>query len=196
MPLPDPAPRKQFHTRQIDMKGYAREDGLWDIEGHMTDVKCYTFNNKWRGDVEPGTPVHDMWMRLTMDDSLTIVDIEAVTDHSPFEMCPLITPNFKRLVGLQIGPGWNLSIRKRVGGIEGCTHLVEMLGPMATVAYQTIKAGGIKRRNKLYGIEPIPKEARDPDAPRKRPGILNTCHAWSTKSPAVKDELPEFYEGE
>ena len=45
MPLSQAAPRKHLHTRAITVQGYARDDGLWDIEGHMTDNKSYTFTN-------------------------------------------------------------------------------------------------------------------------------------------------------
>jgi hypothetical protein len=47
------------------MVGYQREDGMWDIEGHLRDIKGYAFESEWRGKVEEGTPVHDMWIRLT-----------------------------------------------------------------------------------------------------------------------------------
>ena len=39
MPLPNPVPRKLMHTRAIECNGYEREDGLWDIEAHLTDTK-------------------------------------------------------------------------------------------------------------------------------------------------------------
>lgn len=64
MPLSSPAPREHRHTRLLDMRGYRREDGLWDIEGHMTDTKTYQFENEHRGSVMPGTALHDMWIRL------------------------------------------------------------------------------------------------------------------------------------
>ena len=39
MPLPKSAPRKEIHRRSIVMHGYSREDGLYDIEGRITDLK-------------------------------------------------------------------------------------------------------------------------------------------------------------
>jgi hypothetical protein len=42
MPLPSPAvPRTHIHTRRIACEAYEREDGLWDVEANMTDVKTY-----------------------------------------------------------------------------------------------------------------------------------------------------------
>ncbi|MCB2029356.1 MAG: DUF2889 domain-containing protein, partial [Rhodoferax sp.] len=48
------------------------EDGLWDIEATLTDTKAYTWRSADKGDLPPGTPIHDMVIRLTLDDSLTI----------------------------------------------------------------------------------------------------------------------------
>ena len=138
MSLPEAAPRRHVHTRAIDYRGYEREDGMWDIEAHMKDTKTYEFSNKWRGTVPIGEPMHEMLLRVTIDDSFVIRDIYAATEHSPFEMCPSIAPNYKNLIGIQMGPGWRKAIRMKVGGTQGCTHLTELLFPMATVAMQTI----------------------------------------------------------
>ena len=88
-----------------------------------------------------------MWLRVTLDDNLLITNFEAATDASPYSICPDITKNFDRLKGITIGPGWRRLVQSRVGGVHGCTHLVELLGPIATSAYQTIfskKAENIK----------------------------------------------------
>ena len=41
-----PADREPMHRRQIDMRGYLRADGLFDIEGHLLDTKSYGFDNE------------------------------------------------------------------------------------------------------------------------------------------------------
>jgi hypothetical protein len=204
MPLSPAVAREPFHTRQITLNGYHRADGLWDIEAHLTDVKAYAFDNAWRGRVEPGVPVHEMWLRLTVDDSFTVQAVEAVTDHSPFEMCPAIVGNFQRIIGLKIGPGWTKAVKARVGGTHGCTHLVELLGPVATVAFQTIAPGkarlkALKRGEDGGVIEPTDKDSASPLQPgfgSRRPPILDTCHALASDSPVVAKHYPEFYTGE
>lgn len=189
MPLPEPSPRKHVHTRAIDYRGYEREDGLWDIEAHMTDKKTYEFTNKWRGTVPIGEPLHEMLLRVTIDDNFEIQDIIAVTDNSPFEMCPSITPNYKSLIGIRMGPGWRKAIRMKVGGVQGCTHLTELLFPMATVAMQTIWPIKSQRRREAQTMEETPKS-------KKRPVVLDTCHAWSTDSPVVKENASDWYTGD
>ena len=183
MPLSPPQPREHMHTRDITCTGYRRADGLWDIEGHLTDTKTYAFTNDERGEVPPGVPVHEMWIRLTVNDALEIKEVEAATDFSPFALCRDVAPNFQRLVGLRIGPGWRKRALEKVGGVEGCTHIVELLAPVATTAFQTIFP--IKSRER-------PAAASSSDKP---PRLLNTCHAFRSDGEKVKELWPKFYDG-
>lgn len=187
MPLSQSQSRKPLHTRDIKMDAYYRDDGLWDIEGHITDVKAYAYSSDSRGEVVPGVPVHDMFIRLTLDGRMSVVDVEVSMDAFPFPMCVDVEPNFKALVGLQIGPGWMKSVRERVGGKHGCTHVVELFGPMATVAFQAIPT------YKRLLNKDKPKPAKD--APRKKPFTLGGCHTWAYDSPVVKRMYPEWYRG-
>ncbi len=183
MPLPAPAPRTLKHTRAIECTGYEREDGLWDIEGHLVDTKTYVHSRRDGGrERQPGDPVHHMWLRLTIDLDLKIHDVEAVTDSSPYETCGNIAVNFKKLVGLTIGPGWRKAIAERVGGVLGCTHLVELLGPVGTTAFQ---ATGRAREA---------HNARKP-ATGKKPYQINSCHTYKDDAPTVLERWPDFYTG-
>jgi hypothetical protein len=182
MPLSESGPRKLIHTRAIECKGYEREDGLWDIEAQLTDTKTYAHLRRHGGtERQPGEPVHHMWLRLTIDLDLHVHDAEAVTDAGPYPYCGNITPNFKSLIGLKIGRGWRREINLRLGGVKGCTHLVELLGPLGTTAYQ---ATG-RARN-----------ARDAaKASTKKPYVLGSCHVYKEDSPAVLERWPQFYTG-
>ncbi len=180
MPLTPAAPREHIHSRDIELKGYHRADGLWDIEAHMRDTKTYDFPNRDRGEIRAGEAIHDMWLRITLDDQYRIRDIEAVTDSGPFHICGDIAPAYRKLIGLTLGPGWRREARQRIGGVHGCTHLYELLGPAATVAYQTM-------------VRATTQKARDPNSP---PRHLDTCHALDRNGPIVKAHYPEFYTGD
>ena len=52
MPLTSPSPRKSLHDREISCTGFHRSDGLWDIEGRLTDKKNYSFEKYKSGWVE------------------------------------------------------------------------------------------------------------------------------------------------
>lgn len=182
MPLSTAAPRRLIHTRAIECRGYERDDGLWDIEAHLTDTKTYRHSRRSGGRArEPGEPVHDMWIRLTIDLDMLIHDAEAATEASPYAQCGDIAPVFKKLVGLRVGPGWRREIAVRLGGTKGCTHLVELLGPLGTTAYQ---ATGRAREARLAG-----------SAAAKHPYQINSCHVYKEDSPAVLERWPQFYTG-
>ena len=173
------APRKLLHHRSVQCYGYKREDGLFDIEGHLVDVKTYPIDDLDRGPINPGEPVHEMWLRLTVDLDLKIVVAEAKTVWGPYSMCGDITPNFKRLEGLSIRSGFSSRVRESLGGTQGCTHLVELLGPIATTAFQTIYPDRA-RRDRAAGI-------------RKRPALIDSCHAWGAGSEMVARRYPEYH---
>lgn len=189
MPLSPPVERELVHDRTVVCRGWRRVDGLWDIEGHLVDTKTYGFPNEYRGFIGPGHPIHDMWLRLTIDGDMTVVAVDAVTDSGPFPICPDITPNFQRLVGLSIGGGWRRAVRERLGGVEGCTHLVELLGPMATTAYQTIFGERSRQRREAEARG----EAPPPETPGRKPALLNSCHAFAETSPVVARIWPDWH---
>ncbi|MCR9257941.1 MAG: DUF2889 domain-containing protein [Alphaproteobacteria bacterium] len=194
MPLSAPEARELIHTREVTCRGYKRADGLWDIEGHLTDVKTYPFDNDFRGTLEPGDPIHEMWVRMTVDDRLTIVAVEAVTDKSPFAICPAITPVFEKLVGLRVGRGFKTALKERVGGVHGCTHLVELFGPLATTAFQTVFP--YKSREAKQAAEQARAEGREPpERPRssRKPPHLDTCHALKSDGEIVARYWPDHF---
>lgn len=190
MPLSAPAARAPIHTRKVTCEGFRRTDGMWDIEGHITDVKSYSFHTDERGHMEPGDPIHQMWMRLTVDDQLTVHAVEAVTEHSPYRACPSITPRFQALIGLRVAPGWTRAVKDRLGGTQGCTHLVELLGPMATTAFQTVFP--ILTREKA---DKAKAEGRSVQDGKERPTLLNMCHIFSSDGEVVRKHWPEHYTG-
>lgn len=181
MPLSEPVAREARHQRAVTCCGYRREDGLWDIEGELRDTKSYPFPNHRGGHVATGEPIHAMAMRLTVDIDLTVRAIEVVSDAVPNPLCRAVLDNFQALVGLTIGPGFLREVRARLGGRQGCTHLVELVGPIATAAFQT-----------LYDT----REARDEGDPdRERPYIIDTCHTLRSDGPVVRKRWPQFYTG-
>jgi hypothetical protein len=189
--LPEPAPREALHSRRYDFRGFRRQDGLYDIEGRMIDTKDYAFPNEWRGIVEPGDPVHDMRIRLTLDERFTVVDIAVVTAASPFSVCADITPAFDALKGATVAKGWSRTLREHFSGAHGCTHHVEMLRAMGTVAFQTIYGyrEKAKRDAGTSQQDGPPTEA----TPGKKPGFIDTCHALASDGEVVRTHWPEFY---
>src|SRR5688572_32742839 len=98
--------REPLHRRSIEIRGYRRADGLFDVEGHLVDTKPFDF--KLAAGLRPaGEPIHDMWLRITVDRELKIVDAAAAMDGVPYVGdCDRIVPDCRKLVGLAIRPGY------------------------------------------------------------------------------------------
>ena len=183
--LSAPSARRPLHTRQVRCQGYIRDDGLFDIEGEITDTKAYSFENHHRGEVKPGEPVHHMRVRITVDNELTIVAAEAVSIYTPYNVCPFGALNFKRLVGLRIGPGYMRKVKERYGRSQGCTHILELMYPLGTTAFQTVYPY-LEYQKQQEGVT---------EGDSMRPGVLlNSCYAFSKHSPVVKHLWPDRYE--
>ena len=183
MPLPESSPRKKMHHRKIDCEGYLRDDGLWDIEAHMIDTRTYDcgYDEDHRdGLIRAGEPVHDMWLRLSIDLDFVIQDALASSDHTPFGICTQAAVEMKSLVGLQIGRGWMKQVRERIGTDRSCTHLMDLLGPIAATAYQTLHMALEEREAKI--------------TKRQKPIILDTCIALASDGDVVRKRWPDFYQ--
>jgi hypothetical protein len=181
MALKRPTRREHIHSREIQCRGFRREDGLWDVEATLQDTKTYSFANRDREGIVAGEPIHRMHVRLTVDDDLTVRAAEAATDAGPFDLCGTITPVFESLKGLRIGPGWRRSVLERMAGTKGCTHLTELLlGPVTTTVLQTVAPSRSRR------------QATSADG--RPPPILDQCHALARTSEVVRQHWPEFYD--
>ena len=177
MPLPIPEVERELtHTRRVRYEGYKRADGRWDIEAHLSDVKNHDYHLK-TGVRRAGQPIHDMWLRLTIDQAFNIVDAIACTDAVPYPGgCEKAAPEYQKLVGLNLLKSFRKQVKLRLGDVRGCTHLTEMLTGMPTAAIQTF-AGE------------MPEERTD----GRKPFQLDQCHALDTGSETVRKWYPKWY---
>lgn len=175
MPLPPPHSRSPEHTRQVSFQGYRRDDGLWDIEAEMKDTKSVVFDLQAEGLWQPGEAIHHLAIRLTVDAKLVIHAVAVAMDSTPHRECPSAAASMQRMVGCTLGAGWRKTIEKHLGGVQGCTHLRELLFNMATVAFQTIQ------------------EVFSSSDPTQPPPHLGRCHSWDFEGPLVARQYPMFY---
>jgi hypothetical protein len=174
MPLPPPdGPRTALHLRQIRIEGFARNDGLWDVEGHLVDQRSHDVPIK--GGIRPaGEPLHQMSLRLTVDGEGTIRAAVATSDAHPIAgVCGAIAPAYARLVGVRVGPGFGRKVRELFPPAGGCTHLTELVIALGT---------GV-----LLTISDVAANASSP------PFTLDGCHALMASGPVVKEIYPRWY---
>ncbi|CAG4889754.1 DUF2889 domain-containing protein [Paraburkholderia saeva] len=169
--------RRSLHTRRIECVGYERSDGLFDIEGSMRDTKSSDADLLFKT-VPAGAPLHDMRIVVTIDSKLVIRHIEAHTNASPSRFCTEINDAYRNLEGLSIGAGFMKEVKSRLTGPKGCTHLTELLGPIATTAIQTLMS--------LRKTPSDPGESVDgKEADRVHP-MADTCYAWRAGGEVVQ----------
>lgn len=175
MPLPPPTcARQASHQRTITVRSYRRTDGLWDIEGHLTDIWPHALKTV-TGTLPAHQPMHEMWLRLTIDGTATIVAAHAVGDAGPYgPACGAIAPDYAQLVGVQVARGYRDAVRRLFGRTAGCTHLNELASVMGSAALQAMW-----------------DDLRGPED--RKPFSIDGCHALSSSGPQVATYFPRWY---
>lgn len=180
MPLSIAKERHEIHHRVIDMVAYERVDGLYDVEAHLVDCKPFEFKRVGAAEPVPaGEPLHDLWVRITIDGGYKVVLIEAASDVTPHAICKGAEETLQVMVGETIGKGWSSKVRERLRGVASCTHLMEMLLPLATTALQGLR-----------GLRKLPGASVDANGV---PLLLNSCYAFDETREVVRMLWPDHH---
>jgi hypothetical protein len=178
MPLSPPAPRQPRHTRAITVEAFARDDGLWDLDACIRDIKAHDIELP-SGRRQAGLPVHDLKLRVTIDRDMVIVDAEAASDAVPYPgFCDTINPSYKKLIGLSLLKHFRLHLKDRLSGVLGCTHLTELAQVLPTAAIQAFADDEMANRTD--------------DSASVRPYELDRCHALRLDGPVVDQYYPRW----
>jgi len=173
--------RRLLHTRQIVCEGFLRDDGLIDVEGTMRDISPRGSDLFFKA-LGAGEDLHRMRVVMTVDADLVIQQLEVHTEAAPTPWCAASNPSYSALAGLKIGPGFTKKVRALVGGNKGCTHLTELLGPLATTAMQALFA--LRREtNNLRTLHAAPGLL-------PKPALADTCQVYRSDGEALKAIWP------
>jgi hypothetical protein len=182
MPLSPPVPRALRHTRAIHVQAYLRDDGLWDLDARITDVKTIAVTLA-SGARPAGQHLHDLNLRITIDRELVIVAAEAASDAVPYAgYCDTIAPAYQSLVGLCLMKGFRAGLKERLSGVLGCTHLTELAQILPTAGLQAFANDVLKTRDG-DGDDLLPH----------RPFQIDKCHALRADGPGVARYYPRWY---
>jgi hypothetical protein len=152
-----------------------------DIEGLLVDTKPIGLELMTKH-VPAGEPIHQMRLRMTVDRERLIVDMQAVSEVTPYHTCVEVASTYQRLIGLRIEPGFTQQVKRLFRGVEGCTHMTELLPAMASTAFQVLWADGDINRV-------------DPQGSTQRSSPLGGCHALRLDGTIVKTYFPDHYKG-
>lgn len=175
-----PATRRPLHRRAFDVQVFARDDGLFDVEASLSDVK--THDVPLAGVIRrAGDPIHEMRLHLTVDASLTVTAATSDTLWMPYTgACDEHGDAYSRLVGLNLMKGFRQAVGERLGGTRGCTHLTELCTLLPTAVIQAMAGSVI--------------DTREGDAAGNPPFQLDRCHALRRDGATVATFYPRWHQ--
>lgn len=179
MSLPAAAPQRQLkHRRQIDVQVFARGDGFWEVDATLHDVK--TLAVPLAGVMRPaGTPIHEMLLRLVINERLDILQAGTQTRWMPYVgICDEHGDAYSQLVGLNLVRGFRQAMLERLGGLRACTHLTELAHVLPTAVLQAFAGDVIDTQD---------------DGGHQRPFQIDRCHALRSDGDAVRMHYPRWY---
>jgi Protein of unknown function (DUF2889) len=180
MPLPTAASDRQLkHTRRIEVQIYARGNGLWEVDAHVSDTRSRDAHMV-TGVLPAGAPIHDMLLRLVVDERFNIVEAGAQTSAMPYPgECDAHGDVYGRLVGLNLMAGFRGAVKERLGGVQGCTHITELTQVLPTAVVQAF-AGEVL-------------DTHGDAADSEQPFQIDRCHALRADGNTVKTYYPRWY---
>lgn len=174
--------REALHVRRIEFRGFRRSDGLFEVEGHLTDQKPRDFTPPSGLRVVPANEfIHDIGLRVVFDLDMVVHAVSTFIRAYPYRECPGGGESLQALVGLRIGPGWSAEVRKRLPPGETCAHLREILIPLATAAIQAV--------NPLRAQ--VLLDATDASG---KPLKVDSCYAYGASRELVLQHWPTFHQ--
>ena len=178
---PDDVTREPIHTRNIRFEGFRRSDGLFEIVGQLADRKPFEFAPPSGPRVVPANePIHDIGVCVVFDVDMVIHAVTTTMRAYPYRDCSGGGESLQALVGLRIGAGWSGEVRKRLPTGETCTHLREILIPLATAAIQAVNP--LRSQSLLDAIDANGK-----------PQKVDSCYAYGASRELVLQRWPAFH---
>jgi hypothetical protein len=175
--------KEELHFRRIDMRGFRRSDGLFEIEGRVIDQKPYDYSASSGSRFVPANePIHNLGVRLIFDEDMLVRAVETFTVAAPYTECPEGGRALQALIGVSMTRGWSNEVRSRLVGARSCTHLRELLIPLASAAFQSLSVIRAGRPEKV-------------DA-NGRPAKIDSCYAYRTHGELVLHRWPQFHRPE
>ncbi len=180
MTLPQAAAQRQLkHRRQIDVQVFTRGNGLWEVDAVLIDTKSRVAE-MLDGPRQPGTPIHDMLLRLVVNEKLDILEAGSETRWMPYTgICNEHGDAYSALVGLNLLQNFRMALRQKLGGVLGCTHITELAQTLPTAVVQAFAGEVIDTRGTAEGAS--------------QPFQIDRCHALRSDGDIVRLHHPRWY---
>jgi hypothetical protein len=180
MALPTAARERQLkHHRRVSVQIFSRGNGLWEVDAQISDVRPQP-TRMATGMLPAGEPIHDMLLRLVIDEQFNILEAGAQTLAMPYAgQCDSYGEVYSRLQGLNLMKGFRHEVRQRLGGAQACTHITELTQVLPTAVIQAFAGEVI--------------DTRGDAASSAQPFQIDRCHALRADGEVVKTHYPRWY---
>lgn len=165
------------HERTLEFRTFALENEKIVVEGWLKDdrlVPRYHLD----GRLSPPGKVHRICVRLLLGgEPLSILDAEAEMPIVPHDECCATQETVKKIIGLAITHGYGEEILERLGGVKGCTHMVQLIMAMGNAALHGYWSHKLRNRRPL------------PETPEEIPEldfVIDSCQLWKKGGPLIK----------
>jgi hypothetical protein len=127
-----------------------------------------------------GTPIHDMLLRLVVNERLEILEAGSVTRWMPYTgTCNDHDDAYGALVGMNLLQNFRHALRQKLGGVLGCTHITELAQTLPTAVVQAFAGEVIDTRGTAEGAQ--------------QPFQIDRCHALRADGDIVRLHHPRWY---
>jgi hypothetical protein len=122
--------------------------------------------------------VHRLGVRLLIGDRPpAILDAEADMVDIPHELCATVADSVKKIVGVAVAAGFSEQIRRRLGGVEGCSHLTHLILAMGPAILHGFWAQHSRQPR------PLPRSREEVQG---LPYLINSCQLWREEGPLLQ----------
>jgi hypothetical protein len=174
--LKDLIPGPPIHQRKIEIRTVPLENQQIIVEGWLIDNRM-TEGYHWDGRRRPAGVVHRIGVRLLVGNwPPAILEAEAEMVEIPHELCPTVADSVQKIVGVSVAAGFSEQIRRRLGGVEGCSHLTHLILAMGPAILHGFWAE--------HSRKPRP-EPRSREDVQGLPYLINSCQLWREDGPLL-----------
>jgi hypothetical protein len=176
--LPPAAAREAVHTRSIVCRSFRRDDGLLEVDARFIDTRPFAYASEFLGECAPGAALHNLQLRVTVDRTRHVVALVSAMPGTPYGGCAEVNANFQRIVGLSMGRGFKRALRDRLGGTQGCTHMLALLEATAAAVVQAFASNAH-----------LPERPGQPAPVRvfRRESLLDSCWSYRADGPVMRE---------
>lgn len=164
------------HERRIEIRTYPIGEDQVLVEGWLKDERLAAgFSRDGRS--RPAGVVHHLCVRFLLGGKPpTILDGEAEMPVVPHPLCPTVAETVKKIIGLPLISGFSEQVRRKLYGVEGCSHLMHLILAMGPAGLHGLWAHQGRKD---------PAASRSWEETSNLDYLINSCRLWREDGPLV-----------